>query len=213
VEAGKGEGGEPSAGRLLRRNIQLRYPEMGARAMIPAGPASGSCGFSSDWHGNDPGGAMKKAVTTLGAALSLATLPLMAMGQEANPFPAPPLVNPGDIGGRLLVMRVLPLVFLLAVVICVLTFQHLRSKRRNELLARFVDRGQPIPAGLLAREPSRQGAQRAGALLLGFALGLGLLMYFLTEEWRPSVALAMLPLFLGIASFVNAAFFYPDSRR
>jgi len=154
--------------------------------------------------------ASTRALLLAGALL---TIPMMAWGQ-AVPDPTPPQdfgpVDPfssGTFG-----MRGLPLIFVLSLVLIGVVYSSLRQKRQNELMARFIDKGEPIPPQLLPKQSSRRTAQRIGVFLIAFGLALGLVIYVATGALQPAAAWSMMPLFLGAASFINARFFYPDSR-
>lgn len=94
-----------------------------------------------------------------------------------------------------------------------LVFGSLREKRKQELIARFIDKGHEIPPTLLPA-PVAQRDSRRGVWLTSFALGLGLVLYIATGDLKVAVW-CLIPLFLGAASFINAALFSanPDSRR
>jgi hypothetical protein len=99
---------------------------------------------------------------------------------------------------------------LVVIIVAALVFASVRDKRRQEFLARFVDKEQPIPTELMPGPASRQRELRRGVWLLSVGLGLGLVLYITTTDWRVA-AWSLILLFLAAASFVNAAFFYPDS--
>jgi hypothetical protein len=99
---------------------------------------------------------------------------------------------------------VLPALIVLTI-IAALLFAAMHEKRKQELIARFIDKGQEIPPTLLPA-PTAQRDTRRGIWLTSFALGLGLVLYLATGELRAAVW-GLLPLFLAAASFVNAALF------
>lgn len=90
-----------------------------------------------------------------------------------------------------------------------LVFASFREKRRNELLARFIERGQEIPGSLLPQPQSRQRALRTGTLLTLASLALGVALQASTHDFGV-VVWCLIPLSLGLGCFINAAFFYPD---
>jgi hypothetical protein len=90
----------------------------------------------------------------------------------------------------------------------VLIYVVLRERRRHQLLSMLVERGQAIPPALLPRTASRHAELRRGTWLTALALAVGVVLYVLTREVRYA-AWALIPLCLGIASYVNAALFYP----
>jgi hypothetical protein len=104
-------------------------------------------------------------------------------------------------------MRGIPMLFLLVVVVAGLMFAAARDRRRNELLARFIDRGQEIPAVMLPQPQSRQRSLRAGTLLTLGSLALGVALLASWQDIRV-VVWCLLPLSLGIGCFINAAFFH-----
>jgi hypothetical protein len=97
---------------------------------------------------------MKRIATVLCLAFTLvlvpAMLPVDAVAQELAP------TGPGqDMQHTVLPPPAafpMPMLFLLGVLVSVLTYLHLRGKRRNELLARFIERSQEIPPELLPRK-------------------------------------------------------------
>jgi len=99
-------------------------------------------------------------------------------------------------------------VFVIVVAVIALPFGILREKFRRDLLARFVDKGQEIPAALLPRPPSRERELRRGVWLTSLGLGVGLVLFM---AGGPRVAAwCLILLFLGAASFLNAVLFYRD---
>lgn len=104
--------------------------------------------------------------------------------------------------------------FVVALGVLVLIFVALRERRRRQLIAMFLERGQQVPPEMLPRSASRYGEMRRGAWLAALGLGIGLTSWMLTREMRWA-AWGIVPLCLGAASFINAALFYPrnDSRQ
>lgn len=143
----------------------------------------------------------------LSGVLLLLGAPLLGLAQTTAD---PAVVQVG--GGPPFGSPFIPLGFVLGLVLIWVVHATLREKRKLELIALFVEKGQQIPSQLLARPSSRHGARRVGMFLTAFGLSLGLLIYVLADEPR-YVAWCLIPLFLGAASFVNAAFFYPDPHR
>jgi hypothetical protein len=145
-------------------------------------------------------------------ALALAA-PLLAVAQEG------PAVDPGGIAwgpwgaspgaGQMFAMRGIPLLFVVLITAVVLTFVNQRERRRQETLARFIERGQEIPAALLPpARYSRNVSLRRGVGLTCLAIGLGVAIYLNTGDFR-SAAWCLVPLSLGIGSFINAALSNP----
>lgn len=99
-------------------------------------------------------------------------------------------------------------VFVIVVAVIALPFGILREKFRRDLLARFVDKGQEIPAALLPRPPSRDRELRRGVWLTSLGLGVGLVLF--TAGGPRVAAWCLILLFLGAASFLNAVLFYRD---
>src|SRR5690606_27879088 len=143
----------------------------------------------------------------LSGVLLLLGAPLLGLAQTTAD---PAVVQVG--GGPPFGSPFIPLGFVLGLVLIWVVHATLREKRKLELIALFVEKGQQIPPQLLARPSARPGARRVGMFLTAFGLSLGLLIYVLADEPR-YVAWCLIPLFLGAASFVNAAFFYPDPHR
>ncbi len=89
----------------------------------------------------------------------------------------------------------------------------LREWRRHRLLTTFIERGLEIPTPLLPRMPSRQDEQRRGTWLTCLGAGVGLVLYIVSGDPKLA-AWCLIPLLLGLASFVNAALFYrPNDPR
>jgi hypothetical protein len=103
--------------------------------------------------------------------------------------------------------------FLTAAVVVVIAmalfFANRRENRKQELIARLIDKGQEIPAVLLPG-PSRQRELRRAVLLAGLGIGIGLVFYIASGDWRVA-AWCLILLFLSAASFLNAALFYRDT--
>jgi hypothetical protein len=98
--------------------------------------------------------------------------------------------------------------FVIAIAAMALLFGTLREKFKRDLLARFVDKGQEIPAALLPRPPSRERELRRGVWLTSLGLGVGLALFL---AGGPRVAAwCLILLLLGAASFLNAVLFYPN---
>jgi multisubunit Na+/H+ antiporter MnhB subunit len=104
--------------------------------------------------------------------------------------------------------------FIIAIALIAVVFGTLREKRKHDLIARFIDKGQEIPPSLLPPPPSTQRELRRGIWLTALGLGVGLVLYITTGNLRVA-AWCLIPLFLGGASFFNAVLFYPknDSRQ
>jgi hypothetical protein len=98
--------------------------------------------------------------------------------------------------------------------ITVMIYGVFRQKRRHDLFARFIDKGQEIPLALLPARPSRHRDLRRGVWLAGLGIGVGLVLYIATGNLRVA-AWCLILLLLGAASFVNAALFHPkpDGRE
>jgi Domain of unknown function (DUF6249) len=100
--------------------------------------------------------------------------------------------------------------FVIAFSALVLIYVVLRDRRRHQTISMLVERGQPIPPTLLPRAASRHAEMRRGTWLVALAIGAGVTLYVLTGEMRYA-AWGLIPLCLGVASYVNAALFYPRS--
>jgi hypothetical protein len=99
-------------------------------------------------------------------------------------------------------------VFVIILAALVMVFGTIHAKFKRDLFARFVDKGQEIPAALLPRPPSRQRELRRGIWLTSLGLGVGFAL-FLAGGPR-AAAWCLILLFLAAASFLNAVLFYPD---
>lgn len=99
---------------------------------------------------------------------------------------------------------------LVIIIVAALIFATLRDKRRHDLFARFAEKGQEIPRALMPTPPSRLRELRRGTWLVSLGLGLGFVLYIATGDFRVA-AWCLILLFLGAASFINAALFYPQS--
>jgi hypothetical protein len=100
-------------------------------------------------------------------------------------------------------------IFVIFVAVIALLFGTLHAKFKRDLFARFVDKGQEIPAALLPRPPSRERELRRGIWLTSLGLGVGLVLFLTTHNPRVA-AWSLILLFLGAASFLNAVLFYPE---
>jgi len=99
-------------------------------------------------------------------------------------------------------------IFVIALGILVLVYLLFRERRRQQLIAMFLERGQTVPSTLLPRAGSRHAEIRRGTWLIGLALGVGAVLWIASGTYRYAVW-GLIPLCLGTASFINAAFFYP----
>ena len=99
--------------------------------------------------------------------------------------------------------------FVVAIAFIATAYGALRSKQRQDLIARFLDKGQEIPASLLPPAPSRHRELRRATWLMGLGLGIALALYIATGAWR-AAAWGLIPVLLGCASFINATLFYPS---
>lgn len=98
--------------------------------------------------------------------------------------------------------------FVIAIALIAVLFGTIREKFKRDLFARFVDKGQEIPAALLPRPPSRERELRRGVWLTSLGLGVGLALFI---AGGPRVAAwCLILLFLAAASFLNAVLFYRD---
>lgn len=140
------------------------------------------------------GGLLMTPILALAQQFSDADNELAAMAMEQ--------MNRQAIGGA---------VSLTIIIVVALIFATLRDKRRQDLFARFAEKGQEIPPALLPAPPSRLRELRRATWLSALGLGLGLVLYIGTSDWRVA-AWCLILLFLGAASFVNAALFYPPRR-
>ena len=126
-------------------------------------------------------------------------------------FLAAPAANAQDLISRVIGPDgfgfVVFLTLVLIVIFVPLYFAGKREQRRNALYLQFLERDKEIPAELLPRSASRRSSRQRdivrGVWLACIAVGLGLVLYVFTSEWRVAVW-ALIPLFLSAASFINA---------
>jgi Domain of unknown function (DUF6249) len=100
---------------------------------------------------------------------------------------------------------------IVVVIVAALVFATLRDRRKLELLARFAEKGQEIPPALLPQPPSAEREMRRGVWIFSAGIGLGLALYIFTTDWAIA-AWSLIPICLGVASFVNAALFYSKTE-
>jgi hypothetical protein len=93
----------------------------------------------------------------------------------------------------------------------VLLFISRREKRKLDLIERFVEKGQEIPASLLPQGPSAVREIRRGVWFTSLGLGWFFVLYLATSDARISGAWSVILLFLGAASFINAALLHQTS--
>jgi hypothetical protein len=136
----------------------------------------------------------------IGQSLAVSTsvlLPGLALAQGSFDY-GPPIVIMGMGFGMLVV---------LAVVVMGFFWGMRRNQQRLELIGRLVEKGHAVPPALFGKPLPPHEQQRVdvrrGITLLGWAIGVALLMYFGFGELR-ATAWALLFLFLSLASFVNA---------
>src|SRR6185436_17630498 len=98
-----------------------------------------------------------------------------------------------------------------AVIFMAMRFANERDKNRQELIVRFIDKGQEIPS-FLVPQPSPRRELRRGVLLAGLGLGVGAVLYIVSGDWRIA-AWSLIPLCLAAASLVNAALFSEPGSR
>jgi hypothetical protein len=133
-----------------------------------------------------PGQCLVAAGLTLLPAVGFAA----ETGGSANPWPT------HFVTGPLLIVLAIGMVLL---------FISWREKRKLDLIARFVDKGQEIPPALLPQPPSPLREIRRGIWFTSLGIGWFLVLYLATDDARTSAAWSVILLFLGAASFINAA--------
>lgn len=132
--------------------------------------------------------------------LALAQDPYAASAHEMS------IVIAGMTGGIIFVLAIIAMSFAIAV---------RQNKQRLDVIERLLEKGQPVPRELFGKTPlplpphvQQRVDLRRGIVLLGWAIGIALLMYFGFGQLR-AAAWGLLFLFLSVASFVNA---YLSSR-
>lgn len=130
------------------------------------------------------------------------------MESPAIPLDAAHLEDMKTFGESLADMAAGTAAFVIAFSVLVLIYVVLHERRRHKLLSLMVERGQPIPPTLLPRAASPHAEMRRGSWLTALAVGVGLTLYALSGELRYA-AFGLIPLCLGLASFVNAILLYP----
>lgn len=101
------------------------------------------------------------------------------------------------------------MLLVVAVVAMALFFANQREKRKQDLIVRFVEKGQEVPNVLLPQFPSRPRELRRGVWLASLGFGIGSVLYITTGDWQVA-AWCLILLFLSVASFINAAMFYGE---
>jgi hypothetical protein len=132
-----------------------------------------------------------------------------AFAQQFEPVVVP---SPTDARAGFALMWFAGMLVVVAVIFMAMRYANERDKHRQELIARFIDKGQEIPTFLLPLPPSPRRELRRGVLLAGLGLGLGAVLYIVSSDWRVA-AWSLIPLCLAAASLVNAAFFMESSAR
>ena len=141
-------------------------------------------------------------------AASLLLMPILAPAQEAlDPFNQELASQAMFAQG---VVAVAGAVMVIAVIWMALHFATQRERRRQELIAKFLDKEREIPSELLPGAPSQQRELRRGVWLASSGLGIGVVLFVASGEWRVA-AWCLILLFLSAASFLNAALFYRDA--
>lgn len=112
---------------------------------------------------------------------------------------------------HMLTMRLVPLLFIVVMTALALAFASRRERGRQELIARYLDKGRDIPAELLPQPRAAMHDMRLGVWFAALGSALGLVLYYVTGD--PKVAAwSLIPLFLAGASFLNALFFRAPGR-
>jgi type VI protein secretion system component VasF len=96
-----------------------------------------------------------------------------------------------------------------------LYFAAKRERHKHSLYVQFLEKGQEIPPELMPRSSTRKSSRERevtrGVWLVSLGLGIGLVLYIATSDWRMA-AWSLILLFLGAASFINAALLYPPDQ-
>jgi hypothetical protein len=137
---------------------------------------------------------------------SIAFTPLVTVAQDFN--------DPQFVAGAMrgfFQFQIAGMVFLIVIAAMALYFATQREKRRQDLMARYLEKGQDVPHALLPAPPSRQHDLRRGIWLLSWGLGIGLVLYIASGDWSVA-AWSLILLFLSAASFINAMMLDPNGR-
>jgi hypothetical protein len=122
-------------------------------------------------------------------------------------FPPPPALPAFDL------LWFASMLVVVAVIFMAMRYANERDKNRQELIAKFIDKGDEIPSFLLPQPPSPRRELRRGVLLAGVGVGLGAALYIVSGDWRVA-AWSLIPLCLAAASLLNATLFSePGSRQ
>ena len=134
------------------------------------------------------------------AVLSLA--PGLALAQQPSP---------NDMTDMTLAIAgmIIGIVFVLGVLATVFYFRFKQDRYRLDTVAKFIEKGQPVPRELLSALPpmptvaeQRRRDLRRGVWMLAWAVGVALAAYFLSDQIR-TAAWSLIFLSLSAGSFVN----------
>jgi hypothetical protein len=84
----------------------------------------------------------------------------------------------------------------------ILHYKHRRTRLTHETIAQLAERGLPVPPQLLDPPRRRQDASlRAGLILVGLGIGLGLFFYEVKAPW----SIGFVPGLMGVAMLIGWA--------
>jgi len=153
---------------------------------------------------------MKTSMTRVSAAASLLAIPTLGLAQDSHNAP-----------NYLIVFGAMALAVI--VVFLIVSAVARTSKARFEMIRMLIEKNQEIPPQLMSPHQPQMPRPLTAAEYRGFAVGwgvtwtalavgLGLTMYIIFGELR-FAAWGLIPLCLGIGSFINAALIHHGMRK
>jgi len=114
-----------------------------------------------------------------------------------------------EIPAQVAVIAGLGMLMVLGIITIVFHYGSRVDRARLDLIERLLAKGQRVPTELLRRayelppDEQRRRDFRRGIVLLGWALGVGLVFYILSHGQLRAAAWSLIFLFLSAASFLN----------
>lgn len=100
-------------------------------------------------------------------------------------------------GFQLFMIVMLPFLFVIVIIFLNLRARNTESKRRYDLYVKSIEMGQPVPEDFF-NEPNKNSASSLKKGILWFAVGLGLLIFFLIDKEKDGMIFGIVPTFVGI---------------